>query len=149
MIDKEISSEQAISKTIHIKATTSKVWIVLTNPEFMKQWMSDYELNIRSEWKVGSQIQITGHLHGIPFENKGVILQLDPEKTFEYTFWTTLSEQADKPENYSYIKFILLADQTNTTLILNQSNFKTETVFKHWEFYWNATLEIIKQLSEK
>ena len=115
----------------------------------MKQWMSDYEIDIRSEWKVGSQIQITGHLHGIPFENKGVILQLDTEKVFEYTFWTTLSEQADKPENYSFIKFILLADNTDTILTLTQSNFITETVFKHWDFYWNATLEIIKKLSEK
>jgi hypothetical protein len=65
--------------------------------------MSDFEMGIITSWEVSSPIIISGDLHGIPFRNKGTVLQLEPEKQLQYTYWSTLSEQADIPENYSII----------------------------------------------
>ncbi|MGZ4034030.1 MAG: SRPBCC family protein [Bacteroidia bacterium] len=143
-----MSKSWVVNKTITIDATVAIVWKTLTDPELIRRWMSDYEINIISEWKVGSSIISKGDLHGINFENKGIILQFEPEKIFEYTFWSTLSEQADIPENYSVITFRLSPTGNKTTLIFMQKNFIAETTFKHSDFYWRVTLETIKKLIE-
>ncbi|MEJ0104532.1 MAG: SRPBCC domain-containing protein [Bacteroidota bacterium] len=42
-----------ISKIINIKATPARVWNTLTNPDLIKRWMSDAELEIISGWVTG------------------------------------------------------------------------------------------------
>lgn len=149
MTDREIVQDKIISKTLDINAPASKVWGTLTNPELMVQWMTDAEMNITSEWKVGSPIVFRGNLHGIDYENKGTILQFEPEKILEYNYWSSLSQQADEPENYAVITFRLSATDDKTTLAFTQSNFLAETTYKHFNFYWNTALELMKRLNEQ
>ncbi|RYD76215.1 MAG: SRPBCC domain-containing protein [Sphingobacteriales bacterium] len=139
---------QLVDYKIRINAPISKVWEALTNPALMKLWMSDFEMQISTNWEVGSEILVSGDLHGIPFQNKGIIIQFEPEKLLQYTYWSTLSEQEDIPENYSLITIQLSPEDNNTNLHLTQSNFIAYTTFKHWEFYWNVTLYILKKFVE-
>jgi len=137
-----------IAKTIAIHASPSKVWSALTEPALMKQWITDAEIDIISTWKTGDPIIYRGDLHGISFENKAVILQFEAEAVFEYTFWSSLSEQPDLPENYAVINFTLTSSGTDTTLAFTQTGFGTEVIYQHFNFYWNTTLYLIKKLCE-
>ena len=124
------------------------VWQALTDPKLMERWMSDYTIEIEVNWEVGNAIIVNADLHGIPFQNKGKILQFEPGKKLQYTYWSTLSEQADIPENYSLLTIQLFPEENGTKLHLTQSNFIAYTTFKHWEFYWNVTLHILKNFVE-
>src|SRR6266498_4554712 len=93
-------SGKIFNKTISINAPISKVWDTLITPELMKKWMSETEINIITDWNIGSPILIGGHLHGIKFENKGKVLQFEPEKILQYSHLSSLSRLPDKSENY-------------------------------------------------
>jgi len=148
-IDTAPASGQTVNKTITIDAPASKVWDTLTNPERMKQWMAETEIDILTDWKVGSPFVIRGNLHGIDFENTGTVLQFEPEKLLQYTHLSSLSRLPDKPDSYSVIEFRLAPIEGQTTLTLTLSHFPTESIYKHLAFYWNVTLEILKRLIEQ
>ena len=136
---------QQIEKSVSIQAAPSRVWEYLTNPDLMKQWMGDSEMNIEiiSDWRVSSPITIKG-FHHEQFENKGTILQLEPETIFQYNFLSSLSNLADEPNNYTIITFTLTPKEGQTQLTVEATTFPTEAIYKHLEFYWNGTIEIIK-----
>lgn len=115
----------------------------------MKQWMGeeDFDLEIITDWKVGSTITIKG-FHHVKFENKGFVLQFEPEKVLQYNYISSVSHLEDKPENYTRIEFILVEQENETLLTLNLSNFPTEAIYKHVEFYWGSTLNILKKFVE-
>jgi uncharacterized protein YndB with AHSA1/START domain len=136
------------NKTIEINAAPSKVWDALTNPELMKRWMSETEIKITTDWKVGNPFIIHGNLHGINFENNGTVLQFEREKVLKYSHLNSLSRLPDEPRNYSMIEFTLAPRENQTSLTVTLSNFPTESIYKHLVFYWNVTLEILKRLME-
>lgn len=139
--------KQQIKKSILINVNQIKVWEYLTNSDLMKQWMGDPEMNIEiiSDWKVGSEFTIKG-FHHEHFENKGTIQQLEPEVIFQYNFLSSLSDLADEPNNYTIITFILTPKGEQTELTVEATNFPTETIYKHLEFYWNGTIHLLKQV---
>lgn len=142
--------ETYIKKSILINATQVKVWKYLTDTGLMKQWMGDPEMNIEiiTDWKTGSPITIKG-FHHQQFENKGEILQLDPERIFQYTHLSSLSNLADESNNYTIITFTLTPKGEQTELTVEAVNFPTLEIYKHLEFYWNGTIQIIKLKIEK
>lgn len=141
--------DDKVVKNIEIKSPVAKVWDLITNPEMMKLWVVETPIEIESDWKVGSSIVIGGNIHGFNYKNKGTILQLEPEKVFEYNFWSEISRVPDIPENYSKIKFELTPNDENTILEVTHSDFLDDIAYKHGKFYWNTTVHIIKQLAEK
>lgn len=145
----EYLNNTEINKTVAIYAPASKVWDALTNPELIKRWMTDDEVDVITDWKVGSPIVFRGSLHWIDFENRGTILQFEPEKVFQYNYLSSLSNLPDITENYTSIKFMLSSIEGTTTLLLTLSDFPDEVIRKHLDFYWNVTLGILKNLCEQ
>lgn len=145
------SAHNIIDKTVYIHAPVSVVWRNLTTPNLMKQWMTDagIEIDIVTDWSIGNPICMKGILHRIKFENKGTILKCEVEKTLQYSHVSSLSRLPDAPESYSTIEFRLTPIDNHTKLNLTITNFPTETIFKHLDFYWKSTLEIMKKLIEK
>jgi uncharacterized protein YndB with AHSA1/START domain len=138
-----------IEKTVVINALAADVWKALTQPFLMKQWMGENEMNlhIQTSWAVNSPITISG-FHHLPFVNKGTVLQFDAEKVLSYSHNSSLSRLPDVPENYSVIKFNLSPADTQTALTLTISNFPTETIYKHLEFYWQSTIVLLQKFIE-
>lgn len=136
------------SKEIYINAPASKVWTVLTNPDFIPLWMSESELKITSDWVVGGSLIFESNVNG-KHEYKRVILQLESEKVFRYNSRSKISRLPDVPENYSVIEFSLIAHENQTRLSLTHSNLIAKAAVEHAGFYRNGTLPIIRQLSEK
>ena len=116
----------------------------------MKQWMGDpeMEIDIQTNWQVNSPIVISG-FHHLKFENKGTVLQFEPGQALKYNFLSSLSRLPDVPENYTIISFTLSPADSQTALTLVITNFPTETIYRHLDFYWRTTIELIKQLIEK
>lgn len=143
-------SGRTMNKTVTINASTTQVWHVLTTPDLMKKWMlTDVEIEIITDWNVGSPMLIRGNMNGKDFENTGVVLQFEPERILQYSHLSSLSRLPDVPESYSIIEFKLTPVENQTTLALTVSNFPTESIYKHLTFYWNVTLEVLKRLVEK
>jgi len=144
-----MSANEVISKSIDIHAPLSIVWDVLTNPDLMKQWMAEpeMELSIKTDWKVGNPIVIKG-FHHIKFENKGTVLQVEPHKVLRYNYVSSLSRLPDRPENYIVTEFRLAPTENKTTLTITLSNFATEAIYHHTDFYWKGTIEILRKFAE-
>lgn len=143
--------KKKISLTVVIKSKSFIVWQHLTTPDLMKKWMldSDMELEISSEWKTGSAIVLKGKLHGIPFENNGIIKKWDPGKVLEYTHLSSISQLPDSPENYCMLTFSLTPVGNATRLDLGISNFPTESIYRHLGFYWRTALIVLKKYAEE
>jgi uncharacterized protein YndB with AHSA1/START domain len=137
-----------IRKSVVIAATPTKVWNALTHTALMKQWMSDAKIDIVTDWKVGNSITIQGDSYKTRFENKGTVLQFEPERVLEYSHLSSLSRLPDRIENYTRIEFRLTHHENQTTVTLTLSNFPTESIYKHFAFYWNVTLELLKKSVE-
>ncbi|MGN6475657.1 MAG: SRPBCC family protein, partial [Flavipsychrobacter sp.] len=70
---------EPIIYTIDIPASTATVWKALTDPAQLQQWMTEDKLDIATTWQPGTPIIIRGTSHDHSFENKGTIVQYQPE----------------------------------------------------------------------
>lgn len=143
------ASIPVVNKSILINASLDRVWDLLTVPELLKQWMFPAELEILTDWQVGSPFIIRGVLHEIPFENKGTVIKFEPRRVLQYSHLSSVSRLADEPANYTTIEFRLTPVSRNETdLALTLQNFPTQVIYKHLDFYWNSALAVIKQQLE-
>lgn len=147
-IDGQLFAGNTVNKSVLIQSPAAKVWEMLTVPEKIGQWMMDTPVQVASDWQVGSPLVFTGDLHGIPFENKGVILQLEPEKLLAYTHWSSLSERPDEPGQYGIITFRLTSTAKGTVLDFSQTNTGKYATDRHVNYYWGTVLVLIKRLCE-
>ena len=132
---------------ITISTPIAKVWDALVNPEMIKQYM--FGTNAVSDWKEGSPIVWKGEWEGKPYEDKGVILQLKPERMLQYSHFSPLSGQADVPANYHTLTIELSPEEKGTLLRLSQDNNSTEEDREHSEKMWAMMLTGIKKVVEQ
>jgi uncharacterized protein YndB with AHSA1/START domain len=132
------------STTIH--APVSKVWQALINPEIIKQYL--FDTDVISDWKVGSPIIYRGEWEGKPFEDKGKILEIEPEKTLKSTHWSPLSGVPDTPENYHTVTYTLNEQGNATEVTITQDNNASEEEKAHSEKNWQTVLDGMKKLLE-
>ncbi len=130
--------------TIH--APVSKVWQALVNPEIIKQYLFNTE--VISDWKAGSPIAYKGEWEGKAFEDKGKILEIEPEKILKSTHWSPLSGVPDTPENYHTVTYTLSHRGESTEVTITQDNNATEEEKAHSEKNWETVLQGMKNLLE-
>ncbi len=133
--------------SISINAPVGKVWDALTNPEVIKQYM--FGTNVISDWKEGSPIVWKGEWQEKKYEDRGVILKLEPERLIQYSHFSPLSGKPDLPENYHTVTVELVNDGAETTVSLSQDNNETEQAREHSEKNWKMMLDGLKKLLEK
>ena len=132
--------------TTIINAPVSKVWQALVNPELIRQYLFDTE--VITDWKVGSPITYKGEWQGQAFEDKGEILDIEPEKLLRSTHWSPLSGVPDTPENYHTVTYTLTDKGDRTEVTITQDNNATEEEKEHSERNWNTVLDGMKKLLE-
>lgn len=140
-----------VNKEIKINASSSDVWKVLTVPDLIELWIGEPEskTEVKTSWKVGEYIFIDGIFHSMEYHNKGIVLEFNENKYLKYSYWSTLSQIPDITENYCITEFKLIEQEEDVLLNLIQSNFPTEVIYKHCNFYWNTVILRIKKLSEQ
>jgi uncharacterized protein YndB with AHSA1/START domain len=130
-----------------INAPVSRVWDAITKPELIKQYL--FDTDVISDWKVGSPILYRGEWKGKPFEDKGEILEIEPEKKLVSTHWSPLSGVPDQPENYHTVTYNLVSKDDKTELTIAQDNNASEQEKAHSEENWKAVLLGLKNLLEQ
>ncbi len=116
----------------------------------MIEWLGepDMEIEVDTSWQINSPIIIKG-FHHARFENKGLVLTFDKERTLSFTHLDSISRLPDAPESYSTLTFTLAPVGNATQLMLIIENFPTVSIQKHLEFYWRTTLLAIKDKIEE
>ena len=132
--------------SIDIDAPVDKVWEALIKPEKIKKYM--FGTDVVSDWKEGSKIIWKGEWNGKKYEDKGVILDLKPEKLLRYSHFSPLAGHPDKEENYHTVTVELKAQGEGTKVSLSQDKNRTEEEMEHSEKNWQMMLEGLKKLLE-
>ena len=141
-----MNNKSTAKATVTINAPISKVWQALVNPEIIKQYL--FNTDVISDWKVGSPIIYRGEWEGKPFEDKGKILAVEPEKLLRSTHWSPLSGVPDSPENYHTVTYTLSDRGGSTEVTITQDNNATEGEKAHSEKNWQTVLDGMKSLLE-
>ena len=129
-----------------VNAPASKVWDALTNPNLIKQYLLGTQ--VTCDWQVGSPIIYKGEWQGKSYQDKGEILQVEPEKLLVSTFWSSLSGLPDIPENYKTVRYEISAEGNGIKLTLTQDNNATKEDANHSDEFWNKVLDTLKKLVE-
>lgn len=132
--------------SITINVPVEKVWDALVNPLIIKQYMFGTE--VISDWKENSPIVWKGIWKEKPYEDKGIILKLVPEKILQYTHFSPLSGTADVPENYHTMTYELSDVGEHTEVSLTQDNNSSEEELQHSQQMWDSMLAGLKKLLE-
>ncbi|HKY53316.1 MAG TPA: SRPBCC domain-containing protein [Anaerolineales bacterium] len=132
--------------TTTIDVPASKVWEALTKPELIKQYL--FGTDVITDWKVGSPITYKGEWEGKAFEDKGKILNFEPEKSLVSTHWSPLSGVPDTPENYHTVTYQLSEQNGQTEVTITQDNNATPEEADHSTQNWNTVLDSMKKLLE-
>jgi uncharacterized protein YndB with AHSA1/START domain len=117
---REVTAE--VSKVV--AASPAETWKALTTPESLKRFF--FGADVKSDWKLGHAITMSGTFKDQPYEDKGKIIAAEPEKRLEFSHWSPLAGTADAPENYHVVSFTLTPRGKTTKVTLTQSNLTGE-----------------------
>jgi uncharacterized protein YndB with AHSA1/START domain len=133
--------------SVNINCSPTKIWEALTDPELIKQYLFGTE--VTTNWMVGSPITYKGVWNGQTYEDKGIILEIVPDKTLISSYWSSMAGLEDVPENYKTVKYELSKVGNLTTLTITQDNNSTQEEADHSKQNWDIVLSGIKKLVEK
>jgi uncharacterized protein YndB with AHSA1/START domain len=132
-----------------IAADPKTVWKAMTT----KQSAMFPGTEVETDWEVGHPISFKGEWKGRPFKDKGEIQSFETEKELSFTHWSEMSGEADRPENYHVVRYVLEPMGENTKVTLSQFNegskaevdAKTRAEFKK---NWQMMLDGLKKSAE-
>jgi uncharacterized protein YndB with AHSA1/START domain len=100
--------------TVMIATPANRVWAVLTEPEFIKQWQ--YGSLLTTDWNVGNGIRFKTEWQGQVFEQWGTVLEFSPCQRLRYSLFAPRPGLEDRPENYFEMEYVL-TEQAGGTLL--------------------------------
>jgi uncharacterized protein YndB with AHSA1/START domain len=142
--------ELLIRKSIEIDAPVETLWKVLTDAEFIKQYM--FGCNAETDWKPGSPLLWKGAADGKLYV-KGHIVSIEPPTRLVYTIFDPNSTIKDIPANYLHMSYDLKKrGDRGSVLVITQGDFSTvedgENRYKHSLDGDDTVLSGIKKLAE-
>jgi uncharacterized protein YndB with AHSA1/START domain len=141
-----MQKDHVAESSITIDAPREEIWDALVRPEAVKQYM--FGTTVVSDWQEGSRITWKGDWKGASYEDKGVILKVEPGRTLQYTHFSPLSGLPDTPENYHTVTIELSGQGDQTRVELSQDNNLTAEERKHSEENWRMMLAGLKKYVE-
>jgi uncharacterized protein YndB with AHSA1/START domain len=143
----EIMADYVATAETEIDAPPDKVWAALTDPEQIKEYM--FGSQVETDWKQGSPIVWKGEYEGNKYEDKGEILEIEPERRLKVTHFSPLSGQEDRPENYHTLLYELEDRAGKTHVSLSQDNNASKEAAEHSQANWEQMLAGLKQVAER
>ena len=141
-----MKTDHVARSIITVDAPATKVWQALVTPAAIKQYM--FGTTVESSWSEGSTITWKGNWQGKSYEDKGVIVRMQPGRTLTYTHFSPLSGLPDTPDNYHTVTVELTADCNGTRVELSQDNNPTDESRQHSEKNWGMMLAGLKKYVE-
>ena len=131
---------------IEIDASPGEVWAALTDPAQIKKYM--FGSDVETDWQEGSPIVWKGEYEGTSYEDKGEILEVEPERRLKLTHFSAMSGDEDVPENYHTLVYELDERNGGTHISLSQDNNSSEEAAEHSRANWEKMLAGLKQVVE-
>jgi len=135
-----------LKTSITINAPASLVWKALTDEEIVKKYF--FDTHQVSDWQKGSEIVWTGEWEGKTYRDHGKILDIVPGSRLQYSYWSSMSNLPDIPENYQNVTYDLSETDGVTTLHITQDNIKNEAAKEHSESNWQYIFGEMKRMVE-
>jgi uncharacterized protein YndB with AHSA1/START domain len=132
--------------TTTIDASVDSVWAAITEPAQIKEFM--FGSIVKTDWTVGSSITYSGEWEGKPFEDKGIVVDVQPGRVLSTTHFSPLSGKEDSPENYHTVTYTLDPHGDSTTVTLTQDNNESDEDAKHSADNWMLMLAGLKKVVE-
>jgi uncharacterized protein YndB with AHSA1/START domain len=132
--------------SITIDAPPPAVWEALTSPELIKRWF--FGVDTETDWAEGSSIVHRGEFKGKPYEDRGTIVRIEPERLLVHTHWSPISGRPDRPEHYQEVTWSLSKRDGKTRLTVGEVNLPSEQAKAMSEQGWRAALGALKDLLE-
>lgn len=133
--------------SLTINAPRAKVWDVLIDPEKIKQYI--LASDVVSKWREGSSIVWKSEFHGKPFEIKGTILRLEPQRLLEFDQSRPIFRASQTVRSSDYHRVTIeLSDEGATHLALIELGNATERELAHSQGGWQLALGNMKALLE-
>ena len=76
-------TDHIATATTEIHARPEEVWTALTDPELIARYM--FGSKVETDWQPGSPIVWKGEYEGKPYEDKGEVRAVDPQRRLEVT----------------------------------------------------------------
>ena len=130
-----------------VAAPPGKVWAALTDPEQIREYM--FGSDVVTDWRQGSPIVWKGEYEGKTYEDKGEIVEIEPERRLKVTHFSPLSGRDDRPENYHTVLYELEDRGGATHVSLSQDNNPSEDAAEHSRANWEKILAGLKQFVER
>jgi uncharacterized protein YndB with AHSA1/START domain len=142
--------ELLIRKNIEVDAPLETLWKVLTDSNFIRQYM--FGCNAETDWKSGSPLLWRGAADGILYV-KGHVVSVEPPYRLAYTVFDPNSAIADTPSNYLTVSYHLSKRGDHGSLLeITQGDFASvENGQKRYEESNdgdNSMLVTIRKLAE-
>ena len=131
---------------VQIDARSARVWDALVDPKLIKKYM--FDTDVVTDWQQGSPIVWRGVYEGKPYEDKGEILEIDPERLLRVTHFSPLSGKDDVPANYHTLTYELEQNGDRTRVSLSQDNNASEEEAEHSRSNWEKMLRGLKEVVE-
>lgn len=140
---RELTTEVSIT----IGAPPSAVWEALTDPELVRRWF--FGVETETDWAEGSAIVHRGEYQGRPYEDRGTIVRVVPERLLVHTHWSPVSGLPDEPEHYQEVTWSLAERDGGTELTVREVNLPSETAKDVSEQGWRAALGALRDQLER
>lgn len=141
-----------VVKSIEINAPADKVWKILTEQEFIKQWVEEgwkkagvEDMTIFSDWKPGNKV-LWKNKSGDVLLVEGSITALNPYKLLRFTVFDVRSKEKFSVSEEDGITFKLAEQNGYTMLEVRQGDF---SVMKEGKKYHQQTDEIWERVLPK
>jgi uncharacterized protein YndB with AHSA1/START domain len=131
---------------VEISASRDRVWTALTDPEQIEKYM--FGSRVVTDWERGSSIAWKGEYQGKAYEDKGKILEIEPERRLKVTHFSPLSGKEDVPANYHTLTYELEQRGEKTRVSLSQDNNGSEEEAEHSKGNWEKMLTGLKEVVE-
>lgn len=141
-----MNRELAVTRSISINVDKMKVWAALTDPQTIRQYLFGSET--ATDWMAGSPIIFRGEFQGHKWEDKGVILEIQPGQLLRYSYWSGFCGLEDIPENYALVTYRLESKGFETLLTVKQQGYASEESRQSSDDGWKNILEKIKEIVE-
>lgn len=145
--------ELSVKRSVIISSPTERVWLVLTEPEFTKQYM--FGCIPVTDWKTGSPLNWKGATNDVIYV-KGNIVKILPGRLLQYTIFNPNAERhySDKPSDLVTVTIELSEENKQSTkLSLTEGNFAPledgEKRYLNSDRNWNTVLPKIVELAER
>ena len=134
--------------SLTINTPRAKVWDALVDPEKIKQYI--LASDVVSAWREGSSIVWKSEFHGKPFEIKGTILRLEPQRLLEFDQSRPVfrATQVVRPSDYHRVTIELSDEGAQTHLSLIEQGNASERELAHAQGGWQLALGNMKALLE-